>query len=108
MTDDCTAILPPWLEIRLSPIHGLGLFTQERIYGQVRIAPIQNNEKLLDFINDGIWGQAHGVCNVYIKDGFLWSYETIEANEELLLDYGKSYWMKHFFGAPNSNNQCSS
>lgn len=66
----------------------------------------KDNRNLINYINDGIWGQAKGVCNVYLKKGWLYSYENIEAGQELLLDYGKRYWMHHFFPEEAASATC--
>lgn len=122
--------IPPWLEIRPSPIHGVGVFAQERIPAGARIVQYtgvemtyqefkqkygddwrftyrrlpwqmqivsKENKNVINYINDGIWNQKNPKCNVYLKGGWLFSNSEINANDELLLDYGKKYWFTHHF-----------
>lgn len=130
MQENPNLVIPPWLEIRHSPIHGLGVFAQEPIPAGARIIQYtgvemsykefkerygndwrftyrrmpwlpqivsKENKNLINYINDGVWGQKKGVFNVYLKGGWLFSNCDINAGEELLLDYGKRYWFNHFF-----------
>lgn len=120
--------VPDGLEIRESPIHGLGLFATRRytkgecigeyigeymtyrqfkpIYGkdfehtclkrrtwELRVAK-GANRNYMTYINDGIYGQTVPICNVYIKNWFLYASQDIEPGEELLLKYMKGLYKK--------------
>lgn len=80
-------------------------FTYRRMPWLTQIVS-KENKNLINYINDGVWGQAKGVQNVFLKEGWLWAACDINAGEELLLAYGKKYWMNHLF--PTSSEYSSS
>jgi hypothetical protein len=68
----------------------------------------KENKNIINYINDGIYGQEKKVCNVFLKEGWLFSNCDINAGEELLLDYGKKYWANHLFSTSSSASASSS
>jgi SET domain-containing protein len=120
--------VPDSLEIRPSPIHGLGVFAThplpanhclgefigiqmnhqefKKLYGndrqycarkrrtwEYRVA--KENRNFITYINDGKHFFRINRVNCYIKNWFLYTLRSVQAGEELMLDYGNDYpWNK--------------
>ena len=50
---------------------------------------------IITWINDGKHNQENVNVNVYLKKYWLYAAEDILPDTELLLDYGKRYWLHH-------------
>jgi hypothetical protein len=51
-------------------------------------------KNLINYVNDGVHGQAVPKSNCILKSRWLIAKGDIEPGEELTLDYGKQYWRR--------------
>lgn len=66
-------------------------FTYRRMPWQNQLVS-KDAKNLINYVNDGVHGQAEPHSNVFLKARWLIAREDIPEGTELTLDYGKKYW----------------